>query len=303
MYHIYFLIPIIPIVLVIILLIVCHFRKKHIIKKVCCLCPKEKKQILDALGEPGGYSYDPYQDIFTSTLDAPQKIFGYTTFYNLAAPYFNMVFDYETIYFNYDNRTWLIEMWKGQYGINTGCELGIYYADTIIPPEQYHTTHFQAVEPQDMLDISLKLHRYSIKNRHLYPILAHRQQHHWWLTIFKMGEYINPKELLVNTSIHFKDYEMMHRFINSFEKTLPFHQYKVIGLTVYFTFYQSMQEYNFFKRMVRRIALCSCFLYCKWFSYITRPFEKSGDKLLYLYYYLPFTIRHLFKKITRKKIL
>ena len=98
------------------------------------LSATDKKQLLDTLGVPVGYLYEPYQDIFISRINAPQKVFGYTSFYDFSAPYLNMVFDYETIYFNYNARTWLIEIWKGQYGINTECELGIYYADSIISP-------------------------------------------------------------------------------------------------------------------------------------------------------------------------
>ena len=42
------------------------------------------------------------------------------------APRFQMVFDALPVYFDYQKKTWLIEFWKGQYGINTGAEIGIY---------------------------------------------------------------------------------------------------------------------------------------------------------------------------------
>ena len=155
----YLIIPAILVLFIIIFLILFHFKKKAVIKKVNALSPHEKEQLLDTLAKPVGYMYDPNQDIFTAGLPAPRKIFGYTTFYDLAAPYFNMIFDYETIYFNYNSRTWLIELWKGQYGINTGCELGIYYTDKIIVPEEYNSTLFKAVDTKDMLDITLILNK------------------------------------------------------------------------------------------------------------------------------------------------
>lgn len=111
----YLIIPAVIVLLIIIFGIFFHFKKKAVIKKVNALSPREKETLLDALAKPVGYMYDPHQDIFTAGLDAPQKIFGYTTFYDLSTPYFNMIFDYETIYFNYDARTWLIELWKGQW--------------------------------------------------------------------------------------------------------------------------------------------------------------------------------------------
>lgn len=138
-----------------------HFRKRNIIAKVKALTPQEKDTLLDTLADTIGYGYDSSQDVFVARRDAPQRIFGYTTLFDLSAPYFNMIFDYETIYFDYNKRTWLIEMWKGQYGINTGCELGIYYADKIVTPDEYDTSHFKSVSDKDMLFTTLELHRLS----------------------------------------------------------------------------------------------------------------------------------------------
>lgn len=321
--YLYIIIPVVLLLLIAISIIVFHFKKKAVIKKVRSLSTAEKNQLLDELAEPVGYTYEACQDIFVSRVDAPQKIFGYNTLYDFSAPYFNMIFDYETIYFDYRGRTWLIEMWKGQYGINTGCELGIYYADEVISPEQYNSTHFKAVDARDMLDISLKLNRRrrakrstkktapaagntkqasSFSNSQQYTQLGHVQSRHWWLTIFNMGKFTKPKELFVNTAIRFRDYPMMYNFLDSFRQTLPDTTYKVSGLTVYFTFAKSNRKYSFFRRMVRRIALLSCRIYCKWFNYLTRPFQRSGDKLVYAYYYLPFIVRRMFRQRNKKSV-
>lgn len=295
MKYLYLIIPAAILLLLLASLLFLHFKKKRVIKKVNSLNAPEKRQLINDVIDSVGYVYDIYQDIFATRLDAPQKQFGYTTFYDLSAAYFNMVFDYETIYFDYNGRTWLIEMWKGQYGINAGCELGIYYADSIVPPDKYNTTLFEAVAPNDMLDISLRLNMHSNRKLHQYTRLGQLRYRHWWLTLFKMGVFAKPKDLFVNTSIRFKDYAMMHHFLDSFAKTLPNTTYKVNGLTIYFTFYQSNRKYSLLKRMVRRVALTFCHIYCIWFNYITRPFETGGDKLLYIYYYLPFTLRFLLK--------
>ena len=205
-----------------------------------------------------------------------------------------MIFDYETIYFDYNGRTWLVEMWKGQYGINTGCELGIYYADEIIPPDKYPTTHFNAVDLKDMPELSLSLSKAS-KTSNEFQELASLYHKHWWLAFFKMGLFTNPQDLLVNTAIRFKSYPMLRRFVESFEETLPDTPYRINGLTIYFAFHTSKRSYSLIRKIIRRLALISCCLYCKWFHYITRPFHRSGDKLLYLYYYLPFVIRIIIK--------
>lgn len=73
-----------------------------------------------------GFDYDSKKDAFYSTKDAWQKNFGYCHLYDVLAPEFRMIIDTEPIRFNYNNKNWLIAFWKGQYGIVTGAEIGIY---------------------------------------------------------------------------------------------------------------------------------------------------------------------------------
>ena len=113
------------VLIAIVCLIVFHWRKKKIICKICCMSDMHKCRLLNELVEPLGYNYYSKQDIFSSRLDAWQKDFGYGAIYDRGAPYFNMVFDSYPVYFDHDGKTWLIEFWKGQYGINTGSEVGI----------------------------------------------------------------------------------------------------------------------------------------------------------------------------------
>jgi len=298
--YLHIIVPSVIILSALVTIIILHFKKKAVIKKVIALSSAEKQKMLDILAEPLGYCYNPNQDIFTSTLDAPQKIFGYTTLFDLYAPYFNMIFDYETIYFNYNSRTWLLEIWKGQYGINSGCEIGLYYADSVIPPGDYSSTHFKSVEDKDMLELSFEVNRNDRKKGMRPVTLGKLSRKHWWLTLFKMGIFTKPRNLSVDASLRFKDYPMMYSFLHSFEKTLPDIPFYVDGLNVSFTFHHSNRSYSFFKRTVRHIALTACKVYCKLFLFITRPFSNSGDKLLYLYYYLPFVVRMIFKQKSKK---
>lgn len=274
------------------------FRKRAARKKVNALSINEKEEILDNLIKPFGYAYEATQDIFMTRQNAPQKLFGYTSAYDRSAPYFNMVYDYETIYFDYNNRTWLVEMWKGQYGINSGCELGIYYADEVVPPEKYASTLFKAAHDDDNLFITLKLNRHASAKEKCSKRLGQIRQRHWWPCIFKMGLFSKPDELFVNTSIRFKDYAMLRSFIKSFTQTLPSTFYKLNGRTVYFTFSKSERKYSFFRKLVRRFSLTSCHLLCKWFNHLTKDFSTTGDKLLYIYYYMSFLVRLFFRQIS-----
>lgn len=305
MAYILFGIPIALLLLFISCGLILSCKKKSALKKVRCMGMAEKIQLLDTLAEPVGYRYDPRQDIFTARLDAPQKIFGYTQFYDLSAPYFNMVFDYETIYFDHCGKTWLVELWKGQYGINTGCELGVYSADGIVPPEKYHSTLFKAVDADDMPELSLTLNRRCTKQHPRKNScarqtpqcckLGHMAGRHWWLTIFRIGCFSKPENLLVNASLSFPNQAMLLSFLEGFRQAMPDTAYRVNGLSIAFTFGKSLRKYSLYRRILRRLALFFSFFLCKWFHYVTRPFQNSGDKLVFAYCYLPFILRHIFR--------
>ncbi len=289
----------IPLLLFLLLVLMLCLKRRKCIKRTLALSISEKTSLLNQLTEPFGYMYDSSQDLFISHQDAPQKLFGYHTFYDYAASFFNMVFDYETIYFNYRNRTWLIELWKGQYGVCSGCELGVYYNETIVTPDQYTDTHFDAVTPEDMPLIYLQLS----DNRHPGTPLGFTQERHWWLTLFKLPYFAIPSKLQVDIAIRFPDYEMLSSFLKSFESTLPHTPYQIRGLTISFPFYTSKRQYRWTQRIVRRLALSSCHFLCNAFRFLTRPFTSGGDKVIYLYFYLPIFVRFLFhlSKSTQKE--
>lgn len=54
-----------------------HHRKKCIMQKLCHMDTCEKIRILNELARPFGFAYLCQEDIITSTLDAPQRKFGY----------------------------------------------------------------------------------------------------------------------------------------------------------------------------------------------------------------------------------
>ena len=73
-----------------------------------------------------GFMYDPDQDIIYSRMDAFQRRLGYAFGYDAAALGMSMNLDCEPIFFDYDGKHWMIELWKGQYGLEVGCEIGVY---------------------------------------------------------------------------------------------------------------------------------------------------------------------------------
>lgn len=279
----------IGIVFLAILLLVCGIcRKRWAVKKVCSLSSREKCELLSSLIAPFGYCYDNRTDILSSRNDAWQRQMGYTSLFDRAAASFHMVFDYLPVYFDYQDRTWLIEFWKGQYGINTGAEIGVYYVDRLLTPEEFSTAHFQAVDDSDMLPMSFCL----FQNRNA---LAEVSKRIWWLTAFCMGRFSKPSNLSMNAALEFPDRDMAHCFYHAlletgFDKT----KVRLCGRELQLCFCgPDNRHYNFFERLQRKWAQFWNRFYCRIYLKVTAPFCRTEDRLLYLYFLLPFAFRKM----------
>ena len=215
---------------------------------------------------------------------------GYTALFDFAASRFNMVFDFLPVYFPYRGRTWLIEFWKGQYGINTGAEVGIYHADRILSDKELATALFQAVDDKDMLPVSFKL----LKNGKPLACLSKKT---WWLTAFFMGMFSRPCELELIVSIQFPDHEMRCGFLKALYQTeISANLVRVCGNTVSVSYCDAKERhYGFFSRLSRKWSQFTNWIFCRIYLHITRYFTCTVDRLLYLYYLLPFAFRRMLK--------
>lgn len=108
---------------------------------------------------------------------------GYSRLYDeLAAPSF-MIIDCEPIYFEYNNKRWMIELWKGQYGIMTGFEIGVYYTDgPNLTDENFNWTFYSCADDDNMRKMKSTLTKNS-------KAIIRRKGLHWWLAGFKPGEF------------------------------------------------------------------------------------------------------------------
>lgn len=157
-----------------------------------------------------GFVYDPVRDIFFTAKDAWQRRFGYCQAYDEAAVLFNMVIDCEPIRFSYGGKSWLIELWKGQYGMTTGAEIGVYYTRRRVGDSERERdkAFYKCVKDADMLPMSIVL----LKNgRELFSL----NQKHWWLTGFVLGEFSYPSELRAIFGITFPDEKMKCAFTSA----------------------------------------------------------------------------------------
>lgn len=174
-----------------------------------------------------GFSYNPEKDIFYSTMNAWQKNFGYSRLYDVWSPIFRMIFDSEPIKFFYNDKNWLINFWKGQYGIVTGAEIGIYCTKEKMINKN---TLYLPIDDSEMLDMGFTLFR---KGEEIIKIDAR----HWWLAAFKLGMFSKPKNLTMRINITFPNQEMLQAFLTSFEKLgYKSKDYKILNNTFFFSF-------------------------------------------------------------------
>ena len=174
-----------------------------------------------------GFAYHSEKDIFYSTKNAWQKNFGYTHAYDVFAPIFQMIIDTEPVRFFYNNKNWLITFWKGQYGIVTGAEIGVYCTKQRIINKR---TIYLPVSDNELLNMGLVLYKNG-------EMIMKAKAKHWWLAIFKLGLFSKPKELWADAYITFPNEKMLEAFLNAFKKIgYSKKDYKVIDKTFVFRF-------------------------------------------------------------------
>lgn len=278
------------------------WRRHRAMKKIRCMTCCEKQRLLDTILEPFGYFYESKQDLVSTRNDAWQRQAGYTALFDKAALSFHMVFDALPVYFDYQGRTWLIEIWKGQYGINAGAEVGVYYADRLLEPEEYTTARFQAAADNDRLPVTFSLFRKE-------TLLATMSGNTWWLTAFMVGMYIDPAQLSMEITIRFPSLEMQRRFLEALSrlhqenKTLRY-ACCCQGLGVHICYSCGCpaspicpERITRLRRLrIRWTQLCNRF-FCRLYCRITRPFTCTLDRILYLYELLPFILRRILRRL------
>lgn len=239
---------------------------------------KRNVEYINELLEPYGYAYDPNQDILYSIVDAWQRKMGYSRLYDeLAAPSF-MIIDCEPVYFEYNNKRWMVEFWKGQYGIMTGFEIGVYYTDgPDLTDQHFNWTFYNCADDDNMLKMKSTL----TKNG---KSIMKRKGLHWWLTGFKPGEFSEPQELTANIAIALKNIEMRNAFLRGLRKAgYTKKEITIKGNTVSFTFDKpkTPQPYTRTPELERIIQKKNREL-CHRFNEITKSYDNVPDKIIVL---------------------
>ena len=155
------------------------------------------------------YSYvDDYY--YTNDKECWQYNFGFGKIYDIVSPYILLEYDYIRVFFTYEGKDWMLQMWKGQYGmIFYGGEIGIYNR----PHSEKGIgvwTMFACPAEEDWLQMEMTLWHEEL-NGEWTREFTREYDYYWWCTGFKNGHLRQEEpadELRLTGRITFKDEEM-----------------------------------------------------------------------------------------------
>lgn len=154
-----------------------------------------------------GFFYSMKDDAFYSTKDALQHRFGSCQLYDETMPLIGRIVDCEPITFDYDNKHWLIELWKGQYEVATGCQIGIYCTvNDYIKAPGFQGVFYEAPDERESCLIT-----YTLKKKN--KILLRNKLGECFMAGLKLGEFSNPSALSLKVKITFPNKNMLSAFI------------------------------------------------------------------------------------------
>ena len=177
------------------------------------------------IGEIPGYRYDFAGDFYyVDDKDCWQKNCSYNEVYDNIAPMAAMFVDQLRVNLRYDDKDWLIQLRKGQFGyLFVGAETGIFTAPLgSFTGNPTDITKFHCADKEDWLYMQLDCY-WSENNTGSYKkVFTREYDKYWWATGFVKGaltKYTWPRtELKALNRITFKSEEMASLFVLELKK-------------------------------------------------------------------------------------
>ena len=157
---------------------------------------------------------------------APQRKFGFNGAYDWGAKFVNFYLSTIRIYFTYNNKDWLIELWKGEYAMATvGCEVGFYYREhnqNLLDTVGADYLLYKSVENEDAMPVSMKLWQYE-KSTDSTPVMKidYSKRNCWWAADFETGvleKHRDQTTLVMVATIDFQTTKMRDLFAEQLDK-------------------------------------------------------------------------------------
>lgn len=174
-----------------------------------------------------GFNFSLNEMITYATVDCWMRNFGFCVSYDIIANSMPILFNYNTrrFHFDYDGLEWMIQIWKGNYVVANGGEVGLYNRS----PENKFGTFYNCANNDQMLEMSLQIYAGD-------ELLVNREpQRHWWANGFSLSKTVYlPASLTMKFSIVMPNEEMLNAFCESIENHyMRDVSYTVDGLTIY----------------------------------------------------------------------
>ena len=161
--------------------------------------------------------------------DCAQRKFGYNVLYDAGAKLIDFSIETTRVKFNYDNKQYMIQMWKGQYisgDIGTvGGEVGIY---TRALGSTSAIGHYNCADESDWLNMEMTVLWDEYGDGVYRPQFTRKYAKHWWETGYVDGQLKNKKDsspLRILQRITFKDETQA----TLFEKALNSNGFRSVG--------------------------------------------------------------------------
>ncbi len=176
-----------------------------------------------------GYLYDPKGMYFYTSADPWQRNFGFNSLYDTAAPFTLINYDTLRLRFDYGSKNWMIQIWKGQYGlVFYGGEVGVY-----TKPKDREVMHFDCANDSELLKMSMTFNEKIFGK--WYERFTRPYGDYWWCTGFLPGNKLgNFSTIRLDLRITAMDYTMLEGFKSTLKQNNV--EYTVKGLDVYFSF-------------------------------------------------------------------
>lgn len=273
--------------------------RKLAIEKVEKRTDEEKLKDINEALSIYGFLFDVRQDIVYSSMYPPQRKLGYCRLYDELAPSLNMKIDCEPIYFQYDGRRWLIEFWKGQYGMTTGGEVGVYVTDKkdVDIPGIFSGTFYESISDKELLQMEYILKKDGKQ-------VIERKEKHWWLTGFDVGVFSEPEQLSLEIQITFPYWNMQKAFIEGLYDAGYSTSDILIRdrmVQIVFTTPKTKQPQKYSKLILGFIQILNRF-YCNLFNWVTKDFTRTIDKIDFLRICYPILFRIIANSKRVKKL-
>ncbi len=181
-----------------------------------------------------GYLYDPAEKCFYTASDPWQRAMGYSVLYDGASPLVLINFDTLRLKFDYAGENWMIQIWKGQYGlVFYGAEIGVYSK-----PVERNLEIYDCADDDHLLKMSMDFYEYEtgfLKKPVWEKKFSRPYGEYWWCTGFIPGNRNDEFEnLRISARITMRDYDMLKAFTGALSNQVV--SYETDGLDVIFTY-------------------------------------------------------------------